>query len=360
LGGKKKTSFTRRYEVAKHLVSIGELKEASSHLKRLGRIARGSLEKTMVNEARASLYLARGELRRAEELASKAVDSNPSFAPAHRTRAMVRQEKKDMSGAIDDFKSALALLPEDRESLRGLTEVYLAQERIPVALKVLDRFLAVEPLDAWAQDNWCASMASLLGYSEFPLDYLRCLESDAVTRGELAALLVVEREMSLSETRGIGSEEEAMTHPNISDCSTLWFSSFVEKAVHWGVLRLYPDGTFRPRDVVRKGPLAVELHHFLSKHCAVSPATFLSVKSDTFAESEEVAAFRQLDISGYLDVSSSSYLWIPVTSMVKLDILSSDSDIVFGAQSTLEGREARRIARRMARTMSSLGCGQVD
>ncbi len=365
----KKTSFTRRYDLAKHLISIGELKEAASHLRRLRRLARSGLEKAMVNEARASLYLARGELRRAEEHATKALNARPSFARAHRTRAIIRKERGDLPGAIDDFKSALALLPEDNESLRGLAETYLAQERVSSALRVLDRLLEVEPLDAWAQDNWCASMASLLGYSEFPLAYLRALRSDAVTRGEFAAFLVVEREMSLLDTVDGNSEErgevrengeQAEFLPGVPDCGMLWFEAFVEKVVEWGAMRLYPDGTFRPWDPVRKGPLAVELYRFLSTHCAVSPTTFLSIKSESLAESEEITAFRQLDSSGYLDVGGSSYLWIPVTSLVKMDVMSSDSDVVFGAQSTLGGAEARTVARKMARAMSFLRCGRID
>ncbi|KPJ59472.1 MAG: hypothetical protein AMJ46_11200 [Latescibacteria bacterium DG_63] len=360
VSAKKESSFARRYEVAKHLVSIGELKQAVSHLRKLRRTARNGLEKAMVNEARASLYLARGELRRAENLASEAVKASSSFAPAYRTRALIRKEGGDLVGAVDDFTSALALLPEDLESLRGLTEAHLAQASFHAALEVLDRLLEVDPLDAWAQDKWCTSMASVLGYSEFPLDYLRMLRRDRITRGELAALLVVEREMILFQTEGNRHRQYEGDLPDVPDCDGSWFEPFARKAVSWKLLRLYPDGTFRPSDTVRKGTLAVELYYFLRKHCAVAPTELLRTGPLSSPAIEDPDGLKQWNTSGYLDVRGSTYLRIPVRIMVDLGILEPDSDIVFGTESTLEGAQARKMARNMARMMASLGCEKAD
>jgi hypothetical protein len=170
----------------------------------------------------------------------------------------------------------------------------------------------------------------------------------------------VEREMILSETSGHRPEEHYGNPSRVSDCNTLWFVPFVGKAIDLGLLRPYPDGTFRPLDVVEKGPLAVELYYFLVKNCSVTPSALLHSEPISSAGSENPVESALLDASGYLDVDGSSYLWIPVSSLVRLGIMNPESDILFGTRSSLRGTEARGIARSMAQAMISLGCDPAD
>ncbi|UCF79386.1 MAG: tetratricopeptide repeat protein [Candidatus Eiseniibacteriota bacterium] len=352
----KPSPFVQRYEVARRLVLIGELKQAASQLKKLKRSAKSSLEKAMTNELAASLYLARAELRRAEDTATRAIEAERTFSVAHRTRALVRKERGDVEGAIQDFLSALALSPDDLESLRGLAETYLSQGQVEASLSVLGRFLEVDPLDAWAQDTWCESIAALLGYSEFPLEYLRTLEAGAVIRGELAALLVVELELARLQNRYETNDERVVDVLDVPDCHGLWFSPFVRKAIGQKLLRLYPDGTFRPGDVVKRGPLAVELHYFVSRHCPEALDLSSEGESGLSSALQATLSVGVGDVWGYVDVDSSSYLWLPAVSMARLGIVKPDSDILFGAGSSLDGREARDVARSLARTILSSGC----
>jgi len=195
-----KRDFVVKYETAKYLVSAGQLKEAHALLKKLRRQAKGDAEKALAEEAYASYYLAKRELSDAEKRASAAVDLHPAFSAGFRTRALVRLARGNSRGAEEDFRSALSFDGSDLKCLRGLAELYLAQKRDSEALPLLERFLEVDPLDAWAQDTWVRLMAADLGYEALPLDYLRCLKSAGVSRAELAAILVVA--LDAAERRG--------------------------------------------------------------------------------------------------------------------------------------------------------------
>jgi hypothetical protein len=87
---------------------VGQLKEAHSQIKKLKRQAKGDVQKALAEEAFASYYLARRQLPDAEKRASAAVDMHPAFSVGFRTRALVRMERGNLSGAEEDFRSALS------------------------------------------------------------------------------------------------------------------------------------------------------------------------------------------------------------------------------------------------------------
>jgi tetratricopeptide (TPR) repeat protein len=440
----RKLNFSQRYDIAKYLISIGQLEEAASQLKNLERQAKTDVEKAMANDTKASLHLARRELVSAEEYASRAIRAYPFLASAYRVRALTRKERGNLSGAIQDFKSVLVLEPNDTESLRGLAEIFVGQSKISETVSILERFLQVDSLDARAQDAWCSSMASLLGLDRFPIEYLRTLKSSALSRGELAAVLVVELEMAVlgSPQAGPtgGSAEAHAVQPkassdfktgspdstsplnytelrsklkapqlvdirpsrqaasaassqhsvdslkstpayseapgrralqasvNVPDCAQFWFAPFVAKAVSLGLLDVYPDGTFRPWDTVRKGILALELYSFLNRHCENALTDLQRNSEEPLRNSEgrieqnphlnrALTDYRNL---GYSDVDDSSYLWRPVVAVTALDIMRPASPDNFGIDSPLRGEEARAVARNLARVMALSGCEVRD
>ncbi|MCX5800381.1 MAG: S-layer homology domain-containing protein [Candidatus Eisenbacteria bacterium] len=378
-GSDKRLDFSQRYDVVTYLVSTGKFQQAASQLKKLEQEAKSGVERAMVSDAKASLHLARGEVVSAEEDASRAIGIYPSLASAYKVRALARREQGELSGVVEDLKSALALEPNDTESLRGLAEAYLDQNEIFEAVRTFERFLQVDSLDARAQDAWRGSMASLLGLDSFPIEYLRTLRSSALTRGELAAVLVVEFETARLEqewrarpdTRSgslpSGSESPS-TLGNVSpqasvripDCAHFWFAPFAEKAVSLGFLDVYPDNTFRPLDTVRRGVLALELYSFLERHCENA----LSGVQDTLGEPVRGVGGRVLQASGlssaltsvYSDVDASSYLWRPVVAMAALGVVRPASRDSFGIDSLLSGEETRAIARNLAAVMGSNKC----
>jgi tetratricopeptide (TPR) repeat protein len=401
----KKLGFTQQYDLAKYLISTGQLDRATSQLKKLERKAKSDVERAMVSDTKASLHLARHELVSAEEDASRAIEVFPSLASAHRVRAFARRERGNLSGAVEDFRSVLAIEPGDTESLRGLAEILIAQNRIVESVRILERFLQVDSLDAEAQEAWCSSMASLIGLDRFPIEYLRMLRTNALTRGELAAVLVVELEMTRLELEGSGKSEihtrelvdirpnrgttssTSMTQPidslkpaseasyarlnstsetsvPVPDCGQFWFAPFVEKAVNLGLLDAYPDGTFRPWDIVRKGILTLDLYSFLNRHCENALTDVRSgLRESSLGIGDRAASrpdFDRTRIREYSDLDDSSYLWGPVITLTALGIVTPASSDSFGIDIPLSAEETRVIARNLARVMLSRGCKVSD
>lgn len=362
----RKADFVGKYETVKYLVSVGQLKEAQAQIKKLKRQAKGDTEKALVEEALASYYLARRELSDAEKHASAALDMHPAFVVGFRTRALVRVERGDFSGAEEDLRSALSFDGSDTKSLRGLVEIYLARKRSPEALPLLERYLEVDSLDAWAQDSWARLKAAELGYEAFPLEYLRCLGSPSINRGELAAILVValetaeKREGSVGPQPAAGSAAEADVPPPAGDGARRggeyegrWYAPFVKKSLARGLLRTFPDGTFRPDDPVRKGLLANELYVFLTRSVPAKVEAVLVRPMEVPTPVRRGTDTPRVPGAGYSDVYILSYLWRPVRVTVELGLLEPESDARFGLDSVVGGGEAARTAGNLASLLHS-------
>ena len=360
----RKDDFVGKYETAKYLVSVGQLKEAQAQIKKLKRQAKGDVEKALVEEALASYYLARRELSDAEKHASAAVNMHPALAVGFRTRALVRVERGNFSGAEEDFRSALSFDGSDTKSLRGLAEVYLARKRGPEALPLLERYLEVDSLDAWAQDNWARLRAAELGYQAFPLEYLRCLRSPSISRGELAAILVVAIETEerrresagLLPTSGSSAGADSLAPPGEGarrggEYEGRWYAPFVEKSLARGLLRGFPDGTFRPDDPVRRGLLANDLYCFLMREAPAKVDAVLVRPMEVPNPVWRGEDTPRVPGAGYSDVFILSYLWRPVRVAVELGLLEPESDDVFGVDSTVSGGEAASMADNLARVL---------
>jgi hypothetical protein len=275
-------------------------------------------------------------------------------------------ERGNLAGAEQDFRSALSFDGSDTRSLRGLVDVYFAQKRDREALPLLERYLDVDSLDAWAQDNWTRLMAAELGYQTFPLDYLRCLGSVAVTRAELAAILVVALETAErggtaeglrpapGSTGGTNAPEPALDGGSGSrEYEGRWYAPFVDKCLARGLLRPYPDGTFRPDDRVTKGLLANEVYGFLVRSAPAKTDAVLARPMEAPNPVSRGDDSPRVPGSGYSDVFILSYLWRPVRVAVELGLLEPESDAVFGVDSVVSGGEASRMAESLARLLHS-------
>jgi len=85
-------------------------------------------------------------LRKAESCATKIFALNPESAKGYALRGSIRNNRGDPAGSMRDFKRALALDPNDAESLLWLGYDCAAAGQIPVALAFIDRLLQVDPL----------------------------------------------------------------------------------------------------------------------------------------------------------------------------------------------------------------------
>jgi serine/threonine protein kinase/tetratricopeptide (TPR) repeat protein len=85
-------------------------------------------------------------LRKAEACATKIFALNPESAKGYALRGAIRNNRGDPAGSMRDFKRALALDPNDAESLLWLGYDCAAAGQIPLAIAFIDRLLQVDPL----------------------------------------------------------------------------------------------------------------------------------------------------------------------------------------------------------------------
>ncbi len=85
-------------------------------------------------------------LRNADACATKIFALNPESAKGYALRGSIRSNRGDTAGSMHDYKRALALDPNDAESLLWLGYAYAVAGQNPVATAFSDRLLQVDPL----------------------------------------------------------------------------------------------------------------------------------------------------------------------------------------------------------------------
>jgi eukaryotic-like serine/threonine-protein kinase len=85
-------------------------------------------------------------LNKAEECAAKIFALNPDSSKGYTLRGSIRNNRADPAGSMRDFKRALALDPNDPESLLWLGYGYAVSGRIPLATALMERLRQVDPL----------------------------------------------------------------------------------------------------------------------------------------------------------------------------------------------------------------------
>jgi len=71
---------------------------------------------------------------------------NPQSSKGHGLRGAIRNNRADPAGAMEDFKQALALDPNDPEALLWLGYGYAVAGQMPLARALMERLQRVDPL----------------------------------------------------------------------------------------------------------------------------------------------------------------------------------------------------------------------
>jgi Tfp pilus assembly protein PilF len=85
-------------------------------------------------------------LQKAEACAAKVFALNPESSKGHGLRGAIRNNRADPAGAMEDFKQALALDPNDPEALLWLGYGYAVAGQMPLARALMERLQKVDPL----------------------------------------------------------------------------------------------------------------------------------------------------------------------------------------------------------------------
>jgi tetratricopeptide (TPR) repeat protein len=208
------------------------------------RLAEVRLQLTEQRLAQGREALAAGDRAEAERIYRAALEDAPEVAG-------LRLELADLLSGQGDRAGAIAVLEadtgDDRQVLGRLAELQAAGQDLDRALETYRRILARDPRDEEALRR-SAEVREQIELLRMPEEYRRIASAPTITRADLAALLAVKVSALSRVPQG--------TPPVAVDISGSWAREHILKALAYDAMTVYPNHTFQPGAIVRRGDVA--------------------------------------------------------------------------------------------------------
>lgn len=195
-----------------------------------------------VDAARAALADGRHEV--AVDEYRRAIEAVPEVSGLRVELADILVERGDREGAAEVLAGDTS---GDRQVLSRLGQVELALARYDRALAAFRRVLEQDPRDTEAQSGALEARRAL-EFLQMPEEYQRIYTAPQISRADLAALIAVK----VTALSRVGAAE-----PRVAvDISGSWAKEHIIKALALEILNVYPNHTFQPGAVARRGDVA--------------------------------------------------------------------------------------------------------
>ena len=152
-----------------------------------------------------------------------------------------------------------------------------------------------------------------------PAEYRSIQESPTVTRAQLAAVLAVRLDSLLLKARRVNAVV-------ITDTRGSWASPHILAAARAGVMEVYPNHTFQPDAIVRRGDLAQAASKVLEIIAAANP--------------QLAAAWRSSERRKFPDVGPRHFSYPAVSLVVEAGVMTTREDGGFDLTQPVSGAEA--------------------
>jgi tetratricopeptide (TPR) repeat protein len=238
-----------------------------------------------------------------------ALDSAPEVAEVRLALADILAG----GGQAAEAAEVLAAHPqEDRQVLLRLGEVLSGLREYGRALDAYRRVLALDPRDEEALRR-SREVREALELLQMPEEYRRIPSSPTITRADLAALLM--SKVTMLSRLPAGPAKVAV------DISGSWARDQVIRALALDVLDVYPNHTFQPAAIVRRGDLASAVQRVLdlAKYPAGTPGNPTDMTASNLAR---YPAARVVG-AGLMDLTEAGAFeaWRPVSGQEAVDVL---------------------------------------
>lgn len=203
--------------------------------------------RVQVTERQVAAARAAQEAGRSEEAVATyrlALEAAPEVAGLRLELANLLAAGGDVEGAVSVLKADPT---EDRQVLLRLGEIETQRRDYPGALEAYRRLLARDANDEEVHRR-SREVREALELEQMPEEYRRIATAPAITRADLAALVSV-KVTALARVPA-GEPQVAV------DISGSWARSHVIKALSYDVMTVYPNHTFQPAAIARRGDLA--------------------------------------------------------------------------------------------------------
>jgi tetratricopeptide (TPR) repeat protein len=204
----------------------------------------------------------RGDLAAAREGWTKALLASPESGFMLRELAAVERQAGDLEAAIGHARKAAAI-EADAPSHALIGEIELARGNSKEALTAYRRAAELDPSGPYAEA--VKKIERNVAFAAMPEAFRAIGPSPQITRGDLAALLGVKLERWLA-----GAEPPSTAL--ITDVREHWAQRWIMDVARAGLMEVFPNHTFQPGQVVRRGDLAEVVSRTLDRAAARQPA----------------------------------------------------------------------------------------
>jgi Tfp pilus assembly protein PilF len=202
-----------------------------------------------------------GRLDEAVSVYEQAIAASPESAFLFRDLADVEAKQGKPDQALEHYRKSVQLDPSDVQSRIRIGEMLETAQDIEGAIAIYNEVNGLEP-SAEIQRRLNA-LEARAAYLKLPAEYRALPEEPAITRGDLAAIIGIKLEPLL----GMVPPQPVV----ITDTRNHWASGWITAGVAAGVMDVYENHTFGPRDTIQRSDLAQAVSRILKIIAARQP-----------------------------------------------------------------------------------------
>jgi tetratricopeptide (TPR) repeat protein len=271
-----------------------------------------------------------GKFAEARAAYRHAIEASPESPFLYRELAAVERRDGDLALALTHAQKAAQLDPTDARALVLIGEICEAQGDLTKAADAYGAAVRLEPSETI--DRRIDEMREKAAFLAMPDEYKSIESSPTVTRAQIAALIGVQLEGLLK--RSGRSNAVVMT-----DTRGNWAAPWIQSVSRAGIMVAFPNHTFQPGGLVRRGDLATIASRALSLVAAGDP---------------RLAASWRTARRSFPDLSP-SHLTYPAASLaVEAGVMKTAADGSFLLSHPVTGAEALAAVKKI-RELSGLG-----
>lgn len=211
---------------------------------------------------RARTTAAAGQLEESRLAYRRALEASPESAFLHRELGVVERKLGSNAAALDHFRRATALDPDDAASLVQTGELLEQQQDFVGAEAAYRKAAAIAPSEDVSRR--IAAIGERAREARLPDEFRAIGKAEQITRADLAALIGIRLEPLL---RTAPARQVVMT-----DVRGHWAAAWITQTARAGVLEAFPNHTFQPRTRVRRADLATAVSRVVTLMANASPA----------------------------------------------------------------------------------------
>lgn len=285
----------------------------------------------------------REQPEKALEYANRAISKDPTSVQAHISKGRVLLLADEYANAMTAFDQALELQPKSEEALFYKAHAAGKAQQYEVAIRLYkevvemqgDYMSRAKTLFERMRKTQLAAPRTAVGE--------RVLEKDAITRGDLAALLVNEFGLLDMVNRRDPNFFSASTPNNkanvtIVDAEGHWAEPWIRDVVAVGAMDVYPDNSFRPTSPVLRMNFAMTIQNII-----------ILVTGDRSLDTAFIGSPAR-----YPDVKPTHYAFNAISMVTEYGIMGANSLTgEFDLDGTLSGLDALIALRKVQDTLNT-------